>query len=122
MSAAEVRAFLEERHAQVAPLALEVRDLLLAVEPDFDERVYRGWDGIGFRHPDGGYVCAIYPQEDHVRLLFEHGASLYDPDGSLEGGGGQTRYLVVRRLDRPTAAQAERFVSEAVSERVFRRA
>jgi hypothetical protein len=23
-------------------------------EPDLTERVYRGWDGIGFRHPDAG--------------------------------------------------------------------
>ena len=64
---------------------------MLAGDPDLTERVYLGWDGIGFRHPDGGYVCAIYPRGGEVRLLFEHGARLEDRAGLLEGHGTQTR-------------------------------
>jgi hypothetical protein len=68
----DVRDFLRDSHPGLADLALWVREAVLAGEADLTERVYHGWDGIGFRHPDAGYVCAIYPreQEQEVRLLF----------------------------------------------------
>jgi hypothetical protein len=95
----------------------------VAGEPDLTERVYRGWDGIGFRHPDAGYVCAIYPrqQEQEVRLLFEFGVRLPDPGRLLEGDGTQTRFIRVRQPDERLAAAIGRYVHEAVAERLFRR-
>jgi hypothetical protein len=116
----EVHAFLQERHAAMQDLALWVGDVVLDAEPDLAERVYHGWDGIGFRHPDGGYVCAIYPQEAEVRLLFEHGRRLADPDGILEGNGRQTRYVTVRAPDAALAARVGDLVRAAVAERLFR--
>jgi hypothetical protein len=117
------RDFLAERHAPVLDLALWVRERVLAAEPDFTERIYRGWDGIGFRHPDAGYVCAIYPRPDEgeVRLLFEHGAGLPDPDGVLQGDGRRTRFLVARELgDDATADRIARYVHAAVTQRLLR--
>ena len=104
----------------MADLALWVRGAVLEAQPDLTERVYRGWDGIG-RHPDGGYVCAIYPQVREVRLLFEHGARLDDPDGVLEGNGVQTRYAAVRAPGAELRAAIGRLVHDAVAERLFRR-
>jgi hypothetical protein len=43
-----------------------------------------------------GYVCGIFPRAGEVRLLFEHGAALADPEGIFTGGGTQTRYLALR--------------------------
>ena len=117
----EVHDFLAERHPGLLELALWVRALVLAAEPDLAERVYRGWDGIGFRHPDAGFICAIYPRDDEVRLLFEHGARLEDPDGLLRGVGTQTRFLPVRRCDEALAAAIGGYVHEAVAEGLFRR-
>ena len=113
--------FLTEEHPETAGLALHLRDVVRNAEPDFEERVYRGWDGIGFRHPDAGFVCAIYPQAEHVRLLFEHGRALQDPDGLLEGDGRQTRYVTVRAADPVLAAKLRDLVRAAVSERLSRR-
>jgi hypothetical protein len=115
------REFLAERHPEAMELALRVRRIVLEAEPDLDERVYRGWDGIGFRHPDAGYVCAIYPHDREVRLLFEHGARLDDPEGLLEGEGTQTRYLTIRAVDRRLAEAIANLVHDAVAERLFRR-
>jgi hypothetical protein len=56
----DVYDFLTDSHPGLANLALWVREAVLMGESDLTERVYLGWDGIGFRHPDGGYVCAIY--------------------------------------------------------------
>jgi hypothetical protein len=116
----DVRRFLAERHPETLDLALWVREAVLDAEPDLTERVYRGWDGIGFRHPDGGYVCAIYPQADEVRLLFEHGQRLEDPDGLLEGDGRQTRHIAVREADARLRERLGRYVTAAVAERLLR--
>ena len=119
----DVDDFLRDSHPGLAVLALWVREAVLAGEPDLTERVYHGWDGIGFRHPDAGYVCAIYPreQEQEVRLLFEHGVRLEDREGLLEGAGTQTRFIRVRERDDRLAAVIGRYVHDAVAERLFRR-
>jgi hypothetical protein len=117
----ETREFLAERHPAAFELALWLREVVLAAEPDLRERVYRGWDGIGFRHPDAGYVCAIYPQADHVRLLFEHGVRLNDPLELLEGSGTQTRHVAIRSADERSVPALTELVRDAVAERLFRR-
>ena len=119
----DVDDFLVDSHPGLADLVLWVREIVLASEPDLTERVYLGWDGIGFRHPDAGYVCAIYPrdQEQEVRLLFEHGVRLDDPEGLLEGAGTQTRFIRIREEDELLAAAIGRYVHDAVAERLFRR-
>jgi hypothetical protein len=114
------RAFLAERHPDALELALWVRELVLAAEPDMREKIYRGWDGIGFRHREAGYVCAIYPQGSEVRLLFEYGVGLEDPDGLLEGDGSQTRHVTIRKRDPELVAPLSALVRDAVAERLFR--
>jgi hypothetical protein len=116
----DVRAFLDERHPEQAELALWLREILLRAEPDLSERVYRGWDGIGFRHPDAGYVCAIYPQPDGVRLWFEHGAAMPDPESLLQGDG-RGRYISVADTHGVPANTLARYVTEAIAQRLFRR-
>jgi hypothetical protein len=87
---------------------------VLAADPDLTEHVYEGWRGVGYRHPEAGYVCGIFPQAGgEVRLLFEHGASLQDPEGVLQGSGSQTRYLVVAERDEQLIA---RYVQQAIAE------
>ena len=114
--------FLRNRHPEALDLALWLRATVHAAEPNLTERVYLGWDGIGFRHPDAGYLCAIYPQPDgHVRLLFEHGIRLDDRDALLEGDGTQTRYVTIRDPSDELAAAIGRYVEDAVAERLFRR-
>ena len=111
--------YLRSEHARVFQLAAWVRDAVLAADPDLSERVYRGWRGVGFRHPEAGYVCAIFPQDDEVQLLFEHGASLPDPDGLLRGEGTQTRFILVRTPDAALRAQIGAYVQQAVAQRLL---
>ena len=84
--------------------------------------MHRGWNGVGFRHPDAGHVGGLFPLDDHVRLLFEHGVRLDDPLGLLTGDGTQTRFAVLRGddADPPEEALAA-LVRDAVAERLFRR-
>ncbi|WP_309072126.1 DUF1801 domain-containing protein [Arthrobacter sp.] len=117
-----VLSFLQERHPQTRSLVLWVRDQVLHIEPDLEERIYTGWNGLGYRYPDAGLVCAIYPQSNgQVRLQFERGIKLDDPDGVLEGTGWQTRYLTILEPDDDVMALINQFVPEAVSRQIFRR-
>ncbi len=86
---------LRDHSPTVQATANALRALIIDTVPEMTERAYPGWHGIGFRHPRAGYVCGVFPQAATVRLLFEHGYELSDPEGVLTGGGSQTRYLDV---------------------------
>ncbi|MGI5178720.1 DUF1801 domain-containing protein [Dactylosporangium sp. CA-152071] len=77
----------------IAVLARHLRDVIVEARPELTERVYRGWHGLGFHHPERGYVAAIFPGTDSVSVGFEHGADLPDPHGLLQGTGKRLRYL-----------------------------
>jgi hypothetical protein len=112
--------YLREEHEHCYELAAWIREAVLEADPDLTERVYRGWRGVGFRHPEGGYVCAIYPRSEWVVLLFEHGASLPDPDGILLGDGAQTRFIHVAAPSPAVRGQIVAYVQQAVAERLLR--
>ena len=99
-------------------LAARLRDLVRETVPDAVERAYPVWRGIGFRHPESGYFCGIFPQEDCVRLVFEYGAHLADPDDLLNGNGKQTRYVRIRRQRAIRVLSLKRLIRSAVE---FRR-
>jgi hypothetical protein len=114
----DARSFLAERHPEQAELAVWLRAIVRRAEPDLSERVYVGWDGIGFRHPDAGYVCAMYPEPDGVRLWVEHGLALSDPE-ALPHGDGRGRYITLAIAYSVSAETLARYVTEAVAERRF---
>jgi hypothetical protein len=116
-----VLAYLKEEHPESYRLAAWARAEVLAAEPWFEERIYRGWRGIGFRHPEAGYVCGLFPEHDEVRIVFEHGASMADPDGRLEGEGTQTRHYSVRDAGEGTRRAIRTLVEQAVAERLLAR-
>ncbi len=103
---------LVDHDPHVVDLTLRCREAILDAMPDATERVYLGWHGLGFHDPAAGYVCAIFPDADHVRVGFEHGHLL--SDGRLEGTGKRVRYLVVPTWTDETARTITRLVVEAL--------
>lgn len=89
---------LNDYSADVRALSEAGRRQIKELVPNVREKAYGGWRGLGYHHPKNGYFCAIFPQTDHIRLYFEHGVDLHDPDHLLEGDGKQVRYAVIRRL------------------------
>ena len=75
----------------IATLASDLALTLLSVRPDLEGKARLGWGSVNYRHPKAGFVCAIFPMEDHVSLVFEHGRLLSSP--LLEGDGKQVRYI-----------------------------
>jgi hypothetical protein len=82
--------------------------------PTASEHVYPGWKALGYRDPQSGYFCGIFPQSDHVRLLFEHGAALPDPERVLKGATRQVRYLEVREEEEIPIAAIQRLLRAAL--------
>jgi hypothetical protein len=87
----------------LAPFPAEVRDLAGALRalvretvPAVTERAYPGWRGIGYRDAQSGYFCGVFPRREAVRLLFEQGAALADPEGLLTDGRKQVRWVELR--------------------------
>ena len=80
----------------IRELAGELRRLIKGLIPEAVERAYPVWRGIGYRHPAAGYFCALFPQQNMVKLGLEHGAQLPDPTKILKPGptgGRQVRYV-----------------------------
>ena len=87
--------FLASYPLDIKGLAERLRSVIRETVPTASEQVYPGWKALGYRDSQSGYFCGIFPQSDHVRLLFEHGAALPDPDRVLKGTTRQVRYLEV---------------------------
>jgi len=94
---ATVADILEPFPARIRRIAEQLRTLVTRTIPTATEHAYPGWKGIGYRDPQAGYFVGIFPQPDHVRLLFEHGAALEDSDGLLQGENvRQVRWIALR--------------------------
>lgn len=91
-----------------------LRGVVKTALPDAVESIYAGWHGFGYRHATAGYMCAVFPRGDDVRLSFEHGIRLADPRGLLEGQGRQVRHVVARQPDDPPASFLVELIDAAV--------
>ncbi|MHA7264438.1 hypothetical protein ACX80W_14665 [Arthrobacter sp. TMN-37] len=107
-------AYLQEHHPDAAELALWVRGVLLEAAPGLEERVYRGWQAIGFVDSLAGYVCGLFPRPEGLLLTFEHGAKLPDPESLLIGVGRQVRSLPIRGQDEDTRDRIVEFLDQAL--------
>ncbi len=115
MTAPDANDILRDHTPTVIAAADALRTLLYDTAPELREKAYPGWHGIGFRHPKAGYIGGIFPQEASVRLLFEHGRQLADPDGVFTGGGTQTRYIEIATPAEIPVDAIRRLVLEAIA-------
>lgn len=86
---------LADHSPEIRTLAENLRRIIRETVPSAAEKAYPTWHGVGYHHPECGYFCAIFPQENNVRLGFEFGVLLPDPDGLLQGDGSQVRYVIL---------------------------
>jgi hypothetical protein len=88
---------LGTRRPLVAPLALELRKLVLREAPDAMEFVYSGYvvgDVFTFSRPSKAF-CHIAAYARHVNLGFNQGALLEDVHRLLAGTGKRIRHIRV---------------------------
>lgn len=113
---------IEEHTAPVRELARALRRLVRTTVSEASEKAYPGWHGIGYRHPEAGYICAVFPETDRVRLGFEYGHALPDPDRLLVAEGRkQVCYVVLQPGEDVPTRGVERLLHAAVHEGIARR-
>ena len=103
---------LAEHTDEVADLARRLIDHITAAAAWSEAKVYRGWHGVGFHHPDAGYVAGVFPRRDVVRVLFERGHLLGDVE--YLDGDGQTRHIDFPRWDDGRIASVDEMLDRAL--------
>jgi len=100
---------------EVRELCEALRSLVRAEVPEAIEVAYPSWHGIGYHHPRCGYFCAIFPMKDTIKLGFEFGVLLPDPEGMLTGDGKQVRYVNIHRQADIRAEAIRQLIQAALS-------
>ncbi len=125
-SAAARRSAEAELRDLIARFALSHQRLIGAIRRWLRKRLptahevvyqYRDWFVISYSPNERGYegVCAIRGSANGVRLYFNRGKGLPDPEKLLQGSGNQTRWIhleVASTLARPEVA---RLVDEVIA-------
>jgi len=87
---------------ELVDIVLELRNIVAAIAPDASEVVHRSWLSY-FVEKRGGPVsagiCQISIEKDHVRLAFNHGAFLPDPQHLLVGDRKAKRFVKIRSYE-----------------------
>ena len=107
----EVEELLAEYDEKVARMARALRAVVGTAAPDAEEAVQEGWATIGYRIER--HFLTIAPRDGFVRLRFEAGLELPDPDRILEPGGKRCARLVFREPDEIDWLQITRYVQNA---------
>ena len=91
---AKANEWFESLADEIAPLAAELRALILATVPDTTEVIK--W-GTPVYEKEGVSICSLRAASEHVALQFGAiGTTLDDPDKLLEGTGKKMRHVKVR--------------------------
>jgi DNA transformation protein and related proteins len=109
----EPEQILEGHRVEIRELAEKARALVRAAAPEASEAGYPGWRLIGYRAPH--YFCFVAPQPDHVRVGFEHGCALPDPQHVLEPMGKQVRFVRLVPGKRMPAAALRALIRAALA-------
>ena len=92
--------FLRPYDPAVQEMALRLRALVLEEMAPCFENIYDAYSAVAIgygssdRLQDGVLHIAVYSK--HVNLGFNHGATLADPKGILEGNGKRIRHLTIK--------------------------
>src|SRR5438132_12297291 len=95
--------FLKPFDPEIQELALELRALVLEEMAPCYENIYDAYSAVAIgystsdRLRDGIFHIAVYSK--HVNLGFNHGATLDDPKGILQGVGNRIRHITITALD-----------------------
>ncbi len=113
----ELITFLKPYDRAVRDLALALRKVVLEEMAPCHENIYDAYSavaiGYGFseRLSDGVVHIAVYSK--HVNLGFNHGASLDDPKGILQGIGNQIRHFTIKNADDIARPELRSYVRRA---------
>lgn len=109
--------FLKPYDLEIRELALGLRALVLEEMAPCYENIYDAYSAVAMgygasdRLRDGIFHIAVYSK--HVNLGFNHGATMDDPKGILQGSGNQIRHIKIKTPADITRPEIRAYVRRA---------
>jgi len=109
--------FLSQYDDQVFTLALKLREVLLKNLPGIIEQVDIPAKMIAYCYGQkyAELICTIIPSRKGLKLGFNRGVDLPDPDKLLEGTGKISRYVEIRSEQQIRSAAIKKLLASALS-------
>lgn len=112
----KVDAFLSQYNDEVVTHALILRDILSANLPGITEQVDIPAKMIGYcygqKHTE--MICTMIPSKKGLKLGFNKGVDLPDPEKMLEGTGKISRYVEIRSEKQIRSAALKKLIAGAL--------
>jgi hypothetical protein len=108
-----IEQFLMQLPPEKRELALQIREIILSVNPEIEEAIKWGQLAFLIRKK---YFTFIYTYKhlNYLNLGFKQAVKLSDPKNLFEGTGKGMRHLKVRTAKDIPAAQIKKWVKEAM--------
>jgi len=111
-----IDAFLSSYDEEIFERALKLREILLANLPGIIEQVDIPAKMIAYCYGQkySELICVIIPSKKGLKLGFNRGIEMSDPDKLLEGTGKISRYVVVKSDDQIKSKAIKNLIVDAL--------
>jgi len=112
----DIEEFLAPYPTEIQDLAAELRRIIGETISSLQEKVYPGWQLIGYRQGIGRksrYFAFLAPFSDHIQLGFEWGILMVDPQKLLSGNGKQVRQMAFKTAEELNEQVIKTYLREA---------
>jgi len=109
--------FLSAYDEQVMTNAMKLRELLLKKLPGIIEEIDLPARMIGYSYGRKytELICVIIPSKKGLKLGFNRGTELPDPDHLLEGTGKISRYVVIKEKPQISSVALKNLIGSALT-------
>ncbi len=110
----EIEIFLSGYDAEVYKNALLLREIILENLPDILEQIDHSANMIAYCYSQkyADLICVLIPSKKGLKLGFNRGTSLPDPDKLLEGKGKISRYLQIKSAEQLSSPAIQQFIQQ----------
>ena len=112
----EIEMFLSQYDAEVYKNALVLREIIFANLPNIIEQIDAPANMIPYCYSQkyAGLICVIIPSKKGLKLGFNRGTSLPDPDNLLEGKGKISRYVQIKSSEQINSPALKQLLTNAL--------
>ena len=112
----EIEIFLSQYDAEVYKNALVLREIIFANLPNIIEQIDEPANMIAYCYSQkyAGLICVIIPSKKGLKLGFNRGTSLPDPDNLLEGKGKISRYVQIKSSEQINSPVLKQLLTNAL--------
>jgi len=112
----QIDAFLSQYDEQVFGKALKLRQIIFANLPDIIEQIDIPAKMIAYCYGQkySELICVIIPSKKGLKLGFNRGTELPDPNNLLEGTGTISRYVVIKSDDQIKSKALNKLLENAL--------